>query len=170
MSMEIEFTDNSAAILTELEAKRIVALEMIGLQAESHTKNNIRAAGRVDTGYYRNSITHLVKAEEGTVYVGSNLEYAIYNELGTGRYASNGQGRKGFWVYVKGPKQVPLSDSKKTVKNYTLAQAKRIMALLRAKGLDAHVTDGLKPTHALQNAVEKNIPEYRAMIATVMKK
>ena len=50
-----------------------------------------------DTGRLRNSITHAVK--EDAVYIGSNLSYAPFVELGTGIYASDGQGRKSPWAY-----------------------------------------------------------------------
>ena len=76
------------------------ALEAIGLQAEGYAKANITAAGRVDTGELRNSVTHQVEESEQAVYIGSNLEYAIYNEVGTGIYAKGGGGRKDPWVYV----------------------------------------------------------------------
>ena len=33
------------------------------------------------------------------VYVGSNSEYAIYNEMGTGKHAEGGGGRPTPWVY-----------------------------------------------------------------------
>ena len=76
------------------------ALEAIGLQAEGYAKANITAAGRVDTGELRNSVTHQVEESEQAVYIGSNLEYAIYNEVGTGIYEEGGGGRKDPWVYV----------------------------------------------------------------------
>ena len=76
------------------------ALEAVGLQAEGYAKVNITAAGRVDTGELRNSVTHQVEESEQAVYIGSNLEYAIYNEVGTGIYAEGGGGRKDPWVYV----------------------------------------------------------------------
>lgn len=76
------------------------ALEAVGLQAEGYAKANITAAGRVDTGELRNSVTHQVEESEQAVYIGSNLEYAIYNEVGTGIYAEGGGGRKDPWMYV----------------------------------------------------------------------
>ena len=37
----------------------------------------------VDTGNLRNSITHTVDEEEPAAYIGTNVEYAPYQELGT---------------------------------------------------------------------------------------
>ena len=90
--------DNSALILGLLELQIKVALEACGQQAVSHAKSNITAAGRVDTGAMRNSMTHQV--QEHTCYVGTNNEYAPYHEYGTGIYADNGEGRKDGWHYV----------------------------------------------------------------------
>ena len=40
------------------------------------------------------------KVDGKTGYVGSDKEYAIYQEFGTGEYALEGNGRKGGWFYV----------------------------------------------------------------------
>ena len=55
------------------------ALEEIGLAAEGYAKR----ACPVDTGNLRNSITHAVEGSEDAVYIGTNVEYAPYVELGT---------------------------------------------------------------------------------------
>ena len=65
-----------------------------------------------DTGRLRNSITHQVEmGEEQAVYVGTNVKYAKWHEIGTGVYAEGGGGRtkpwafkdsKGNWHYTKG--------------------------------------------------------------------
>lgn len=60
------------------------ALEEIGLAAEGYAKR----ACPVDTGRLRNSITHAVESAEDSVYVGTDVEYAPYVELGTRRTAA----------------------------------------------------------------------------------
>ena len=55
------------------------ALEERGLAAEGYAKR----ACPVDTGNLRNSITHAVESGEDAVYVGTNVEYAPYVEMGT---------------------------------------------------------------------------------------
>ena len=54
-------------------------LEAIGLTAETYAKKETP----VCTGRLRNSISHAVDGE--AVYIGSNVEYAPYVELGTSR-------------------------------------------------------------------------------------
>lgn len=57
------------------------------------------ALAAVHTSRLRNSIDYVVDEAELIGYVGTNVEYAIYVEMGTGEFAENGMGRKGGWVY-----------------------------------------------------------------------
>lgn len=91
--IDITFIDNSGEIKRELEQRTQTALEAIGITAEGFAKKLCP----VDTGRLRNSITHAVKENE--CYIGTNVEYAMWQELGTGIYASDGQGRKSPWAY-----------------------------------------------------------------------
>lgn len=54
-------------------------LEEVGLTAEGYAKKKCP----VDTGRLRNSITHVVRASEKAVYIGTNVSYAPYVCLGT---------------------------------------------------------------------------------------
>ena len=99
MSIEVNVTDNSGEILAALPEQIEAALEAVGIQAVSHAQQNITAAGRVDTGALRNSITHQVDMSENAVYVGTNNEYALFNEMGTGIYLEGGGGRTTPWSY-----------------------------------------------------------------------
>ena len=96
---------------------------------------------------------------EATCYVGTNMSYAKYNEFGTGIYADNGAGKQGFWVFVPGSEDGE-GTSVGTAKVYTEAEARRIVAMLKAKGLDAHMTQGMKPIHFLKRAIEEHAQEY----------
>lgn len=71
--------DNTPMVKAEATAAIVRALEIIGLKAEKYAK----ALCPVDTSNLRNSINHTVK--EKTTYVGTNVEYAPYVELGTSR-------------------------------------------------------------------------------------
>lgn len=51
-------------------------LEEVGLTAEGYAKNKCP----VDTGRLHNSITHVVRASEKAVYIGTNVEYARFVE------------------------------------------------------------------------------------------
>jgi len=163
--MEFRFIDHSNDVLIALQTQLGSVLEAWGNQAVSHAKSNITRAGRVDTGALRNSINHIVDNSERAVYVGTNLEYAPYHEYGTGIYADDGKGRKGWWVYVTGSHR----KGRNTGRIYTRAQAAQIVAILRAKGLDAHMTQGMKPIHYLRNAIRDHIDEYKQIADQYMK-
>ena len=64
-------------VFDELNNALEVALEEIGLTAEGFAKKKCP----VDTGRLRNSISHA--STEDTAYVGTNVEYAVYVEMGT---------------------------------------------------------------------------------------
>lgn len=91
------FVDHSDEVKAALDDAIKAALEAVGNTAVSHAKNNLTAAGRVDHGNLRGSISHAVDPDENAVYIGTNTEYAIYNELGTGIYIPGG--RQSPWAY-----------------------------------------------------------------------
>ena len=76
---DIKFTSNVNDILSALEKGKRNALTAIGETAETYAKK----ATPVDTGRLRNSISHTVDGE--AAYIGTNVEYAPYVELGTSR-------------------------------------------------------------------------------------
>lgn len=76
----LEIRENNAKQISGMFAPAIAkALEEIGLLAEGYAKKECP----VDTGRLRNSITHAVVSRERSVYVGTNVEYGPYVELGT---------------------------------------------------------------------------------------
>lgn len=92
--------------------------------------------------------------------VGNPMERSLWTEFGTGSHADGGKGRKGYWVYVKGGDGSSESDGDDTTKKaYTLEEAKKVMAILQGKGLDAHVTNGQEPKRPLKNAYIKLKPK-----------
>ena len=83
--MSYTYRDNTDEVLRALSGPNGAisrGLEAIGLVAEGHAKN----ITPVDTGRLRNSISHTTDDE--AAYIGTNVEYAPYVELGA-------RGRKG---------------------------------------------------------------------------
>ena len=74
--MSVTIKDNTQQVLSALEKAKKQGLEAIGMTAEGHAKKNTP----VDTGRLRNSITHT--ADSNAAYIGTNVEYAPYVELG----------------------------------------------------------------------------------------
>ena len=77
--MEIKIKSHVDEVNAELNKKIALALNKVGFRAEDHVK----ALAPVDTGRLRASITHLV--DDKSVTIGTNVEYAKYQELGTSR-------------------------------------------------------------------------------------
>jgi hypothetical protein len=95
--MAIVYKNNSMAVKAAISGAVSAYLYEAGGEIQAQTIRN----SRVDTGQTKGSYQYKVQEEgnEGTVYIGSNLENAIWEEFGTGEYALNGDGRKGGWVY-----------------------------------------------------------------------
>lgn len=74
--MSYTYKDNTDEVLSTLERAKKRGLEAIGLTAEGHAKKETP----VDTGRLRNSVSHTTDDE--AAYIGTNVEYAPYVELG----------------------------------------------------------------------------------------
>lgn len=74
--MSYTYKDNTDEVLAALEMAKKRGLEAIGLTAEGHAKKETP----VDTGRLRNSISH--STDDEAAYIGTNVEYAPYVELG----------------------------------------------------------------------------------------
>lgn len=77
--------DNRKLFEQRFEAAILKSLEECGLVAENYAKKQITKNKSVVTGNLRNSITHEVDAQKKQVFMGTNVEYAPYVELGTSR-------------------------------------------------------------------------------------
>lgn len=112
--IEVSLTSDLPKVLEATQEAIHTALEAVGVQAEAHAVAEITAVGAVDTGRLRNSITHAVSGDPGrtfsytddngngyaytvddagdeadnTVYLGTNVEYAAYVEMGTVKMAA----------------------------------------------------------------------------------
>lgn len=146
-----EIVDHTKEALAEFDRRIEFALKTVGSQAEAYAKLTVTDASRigidlttkgeydnsrVDTGQMRNSITHVVY--DGAVYIGSNIPYAPYHELGTGIYASQPGGRQSPWLYY----------NRKT---------KKVMQ-----------TKGLYPIHFLKNSVADHFDEYQRIFDEIV--
>ena len=72
--------DNTNTVLENLADVKVRALMRCGAKVENYAKRD----APVDTGRLRNSIHHEMENND-TVDIGTDVEYAIYQELGTSR-------------------------------------------------------------------------------------
>ena len=94
--MGVEFHDYTIKVKDAIDDGVNVVLEECAGELESQVKRN----SRVDTGKTKNSFRHRVDEEAHIATIGSSDENAIWEELGTGEYALQGNGRKGGWAYM----------------------------------------------------------------------
>lgn len=123
--MKITVEDHSAELLREFEAACNRALEKCGQAGEGYAKQLCP----VDTGALRNSIAHNVDTAGKIAYIGTDKEYGLYVELGTGKYVAGGRptpwvyrDEKGNWHRTNGQRAQPfikpaVSDNRDTYKN-----------------------------------------------------
>lgn len=92
---KIKFEDFSDEVFKEIKKRAVIGLTEAAGELEAQVKRNTA----VDTGQLKGSWDYVIDTEKLEALVGSPLENAIWEELGTGEYALNGDGRKGGWVY-----------------------------------------------------------------------
>lgn len=95
MSSKITIHDNHKEISAELDKNAAAFL----YEAVSTIEAGAIRNSPVDTGDLKNSWEYVVDDEALEAFVGNSKEYAVYQELGTGIYASEGNGRKTPWFY-----------------------------------------------------------------------
>lgn len=74
--MSVEFKDNTQEFLSLFDSAKKRGLKAIGMTAEGYAKRETP----VDTGRLRNSISNTT--DGNAAYIGTNVEYAPYVELG----------------------------------------------------------------------------------------
>ena len=150
MSDNVVFEDNSVKVKKLLREEAIKFLHEVGGEIRSQTQRNSRRKTSKTAGSYK------YKVDEGqlAVHIGSDYQNAVWEEFGTGEFASETGhvGRKGWWVYVEGSPSKGTSSNSKTYNSPV--QAKMAVAILREKGLDAHMTKGKKANRPLWKAFE----------------
>ena len=149
---DIVFQDNSVKVIASIHD----AVDKFLLEAGAELEAQVVRNSRVDTGKTRGQWAAKLDKSNQQIFVGNPLENAIFEEFGTGEYAVNGKGRSGYWVFVKGS-----GSPSKSTKSYTLAEAKRAVAILRKKGLDAYYTKGKRGTRAFEKAMNTTKPKLK---------
>ena len=120
------------------------------------------------TGALANSIQYQLEGSD-TVVVGSNLAYAPYVEYGTGKFARNGNGRPGYWVFVQGSDG---SFRQKERRIYTYEEAVRVYWILVNSGIPAErvwITQGQQAQPYLEPALDAMRGEIADLFASLIR-
>ena len=146
MAARVEFQDFSVQVKDALDEAAVQFLEEAASELQSQAQRNSAFSKNLHGTW-----GHVVNESTMEATVGNPMELAIWMEFGTGEYALEGKGRKGYWVYVKGNSGTKEANPGKA---RTLEEAKMAVAILREKGLEAYYTKGQKPRRMLHNAFE----------------
>lgn len=88
--MGVQIDDHSGEYIEHVGQSLSAVLEAIGIHIEGEAKEELEnTPRRIDTGNLRNSINYLVQDYEQAVYIGTNVNYAIYVHEGTCNMAPN---------------------------------------------------------------------------------
>lgn len=152
MSDNVVFEDNSVKVKKLLREEAIKFLHEVGGEIRSQTQRNADKHNKTS----KTAGSYKYKVDEGqlAVHIGSDYQNAIWEEFGTGEFASETGhvGRKGWWVYVEGSPSKGTSSSGKSYNSPY--KAKMAVAILRSKGLNAHMTKGKHARRNLWKAYE----------------
>lgn len=153
--VKVEGLDNVLEAISNMADEQELKLAMG--KACAFVEGEAKKKAPKGNGELRRSIESRVENNGGDIVgvVSTPLEYAPYVEYGTGMHAEKG-GRQGWWVYVKDSAGGISKSSKSGGKTYTFDEAKKIMAMLRADGLDARMTCGMHPHPFLRPALHEN--------------
>jgi HK97 gp10 family phage protein len=110
--MEIKVTSHVNEVLSELDQKKSVVLNALAIEAEGNAIDEVNklvydtppSDSYVRTGRLKNSISH--KSDDEYAYIGTNLEYAPYVELGTSKMAPRPFLRNAIANYTDDYKQI----------------------------------------------------------------
>jgi len=130
-------------------------LHEASFEVQAHAQRNCKMQfdGSEEGRRLRQSYKNVVDEDKGEAIVGSARESVYWEEFGTGSHAANGDGRKGWWVYVKDGET-----RTKTSATYSSQQEAEEAAefLRKVKNLDAYATNGREPNYTLEKAFKQN--------------
>lgn len=158
--MSVQFEDFTVRVLAAIDEKATGFLYEAAGELTAQTVRNIPSKAHFHRELAQ-SFRYEVDEGQLEATIGSPLERALWNEYGTGEFSDSEKGgRQGYWVYVKGN---DLNDSGGYAytggKQYTLQEAKQIVAMMRADGLDAWYTKGQQPNRSMRKAYAKLKPK-----------
>lgn len=163
--MPVEVYDYSVKVKEALDEAVNQWLEEASSEIEAQTKRRTRV-GAFEGYNVKESWDHLVDESKSEAKIGSPMEAAFWEEFGTGEHALNKDGRKGWWVYIKGGSGY----KGKTKTYYSQSEAELAAKYISKKyNVEAVATDGTEPNRPLHNAFTENSAKIKRMGEEIMK-
>ena len=161
--MPVQLKDYSIEVKAALNNVTKQWLKETGLEVQSAAQRGCTLDGPEGTKL-KGSYKSIVEGAEAMV--GSPLESVYWEEFGTGSHAAHGDGRKGWWVYIKNGE----SRSKAGQTYASQAEAEEAAEFLRkVKHLDAYATNGRDPNYTLEKAFKNTAPKAQRRLEEMLK-
>lgn len=152
--MSVRLEDYSIEVKEALNEITKQWLHEASFEVQAHAQRNCKMHldGEEEGRRLRESYKNVVDEDKGEAIVGSARESVYWEEFGTGSHAAHGDGRKGWWVYIKNGES-----RSKTGQTYSSREEAEEAAefLRKVKHLDAYATNGRDPNYTLENAFKQ---------------
>lgn len=99
MKMNVDFKGNIAEELRKYRDVKVAEIKDVINESALMIESGAKQLAPVDTGRLRSSIQTFVSDDGLSYNIGTKVNYAVYVEFGTGKYAAKGDGRQTPWVY-----------------------------------------------------------------------
>ena len=163
--MPVKFNDYSMKVNVALNDITKQWLHEASFEVQAHAQRNCKMDDE-EGRRLRQSYKNVVDEDKGEAIVGSPRESVYWEEFGTGSHAAHGDGRKGWWVYVKNGE----TRSKTGATYSSRAEAEEAAEFLRkVKKLDAYATNGHDPNYTLENAFKQNSAKLENRLEDMLK-
>lgn len=163
--MPVKFNDYSMQVVAELNDITKRWLHEASFEVQAHAMRNCKMDDE-EGQRLRESYKNVVDEDKGEAVIGSPRESVYWEEFGTGSHAAHGDGRKGWWVYVKNGET-----RSKTGATYSSREEAEDAAefLRKVKHLDAYATNGRAPNYTLENAFKQNSEKLKSRLEQRLK-
>lgn len=163
--MPVKFNDYSMQVKVELNDITKQWLHEASFEVQAHAQRNCKMDDE-EGRRLRQSYKNVVDEGKGEAIVGSARESVYWEEFGTGSHAAHGDGRKGWWVYIKNGE----TRSKTGATYSSREEAEEAAEFLRkVKHLDAYATNGRDPNYTLEKAFKQNSAKLESRLEYLLK-
>lgn len=139
-------------------------LHEASFEVQAHAQRNCKMDDE-EGRRLRQSYKNVVDEDKGEAIIGSPRESVYWEEFGTGSHAAHGDGRKGWWVYVKDGE----TRNKTSATYSSREEAEEAAEFLRTvKHLDAYATNGREPNYTLEKAFKNTKTKAERRLAELL--
>lgn len=139
-------------------------LHEASFEVQAHAQRNCKMDDE-EGRRLRQSYKNVVDEDKGEAIIGSPRESVHWEEFGTGSHAAHGDGRKGWWVYVKDGE----TRNKTSATYSSREEAEEAAEFLRTvKHLDAYATNGREPNYTLEKAFKNTSSKAQRRLAELL--